>query len=82
MEGSTACPHEIYKIIMQKIAVLFHLTALCQLHTRNRSTNIVTQFWPIMESQSQQCLTTSQEFFIMLIHTSLLVHGVVGLLFV
>ena len=27
-------PHKIYKNIMKKIAVLFHLTALGQLHTR------------------------------------------------
>ena len=67
---------------MKKIAVLFHLTALGQLHRDNRPTNINTQSWPVMESQSQQCLTTSQNFFIMLLHTNLLVHGVVGLLFV
>ena len=27
------------------------------------------QSWPVMESQSQQCPTTSQDFFIMLIYT-------------
>ena len=41
---------------------------------------IYTQSWPIDESRSQPCSTTSQDIFIMLIHTSLLVNGVVGLL--
>ena len=44
---------------------------------------IYTQSWPVDESRSQIIFETVQvlvNFFIMLIYTSLLVHGVVGLL--
>ena len=72
-------PHEIHKNIM-KIVVLFHLNCFRPVTHPiiGLLIIIVMQSWPVMESQSQQCLTTSQDFFIMLIHKSLLVHRVAG----
>ena len=54
LEASMACHHEIYKNIMKKIAVLFNcFRPVTHPITGLLIESIVTQSWPVMESQSQ-----------------------------